>query len=93
MPIDTNNSQRPPRFGIRQFGGSLLILLTILLGLNLFLPSFGARVPEVPYSDFIQQVEAGKVSRAIVGPTRIEYILNPLVSDGLTREPSDKPHL
>jgi cell division protease FtsH len=75
MPVETNNNRqiKPPR--VRQFGGSLLILLTLLLLLNFIVPSVGSRQPQVAYSDFIAQVEAGKVDRAVVGSDRIEYIL------------------
>jgi cell division protease FtsH len=46
--------------------------------LNLaILPSFAPHYREVPYSDFIEQVEAGKVERAIVAPDRIQYVLKP----------------
>ena len=74
MPVETNheNEMKPPK--IRQFGGSLLILLTFLLLLNLIIPSLmGTRLQQVPYSDFIAQVQAGKVDKAIVGSDRIEY--------------------
>jgi len=75
MPVETNNKRqlKPPK--ARQFGGSLLILFTILLLLNFIVPSFGPRPSQVAYSDFIAQVEAGKVDRAIVGSDRIEYVL------------------
>jgi cell division protease FtsH len=78
MPVETNNNKRskkPPQ--TRQFGGSLLILFTILLLLNFIVPSFGPRLPQVPYSDFITQVEADRVERAIVGNDRIEFALKP----------------
>ncbi|WNN90219.1 ATP-dependent metallopeptidase FtsH/Yme1/Tma family protein [Gloeocapsopsis dulcis] len=71
MPVETNNNKRskkPPQ--ARQFGGSLLILFTILLLLNFIVPSLGAPLPQVPYSDFITQVEADQVERAIVGSDR-----------------------
>lgn len=80
MPVETNNNKRskkPPQ--ARQFGGSLLILFTILLLLNFIVPSFGTRLPQVPYSDFITQVETDKVDRAIVGNDRIEFALKPEV--------------
>ncbi|MGH8002948.1 MAG: ATP-dependent zinc metalloprotease FtsH [Brasilonema sp.] len=83
MPVETNNNKRqikPPR--IRQFGGSLLILLTLLFLLNAIVPSFlGPKLPQVPYSDFIAQVQAGKVDRAIVGGDRIEYVLKTQTSE------------
>jgi cell division protease FtsH len=87
MPVETNNDNnnkpqiKPPR--IRQFGGSLLILLTFLLLLNLIVPSFfGPRLPQVPYSDFIAQVQAGKVERAIVGNESIEYVIKTQNQEG-----------
>ncbi|MBE9191834.1 ATP-dependent zinc metalloprotease FtsH [Gloeocapsopsis crepidinum LEGE 06123] len=78
MPVETNNKKRPKKQPqARQFGGSLLILFTILLLLNFIVPSFGSRLPQVPYSDFITQVEADRVDRAIVGSDRIEFALKP----------------
>jgi len=78
MPIDTKNKSpmKPPK--MRQFGGSLFILLTLLLLLNFIVPSFfGPQYPQAPYSEFIAQVQAGKVERVIVGNDRIQYIVNP----------------
>ncbi|MDJ0698164.1 MAG: ATP-dependent zinc metalloprotease FtsH [Mastigocoleus sp. MO_167.B18] len=75
MPVDKNKKQmKPPK--MRQFGGSFLILLTILLLLNFIVPSvFAQRIPQTPYSDFISQVQEGKVAKAVVGNERIEYSL------------------
>jgi len=75
MPVEPNNKRPIKSPKPRQFGGSLLILSTILLLLNFIVPSFGPRSPQVPYSDFVAQVEAGKVDRAIIGSDRIEYVL------------------
>ncbi len=81
MPVETNNQKKPPR--VRQFGGSLLILLTLLLVLNLVVPSFfGPKLPQIPYSDFINQVQAGKVRRAVVGNDRIQYSIPVTTEDG-----------
>lgn len=77
MPVESNNKSPRKKPKPRQLGGSLLILLTVLLLLNFIIPSFGPRYPQVPYSDFINQVESGKVDRAIVGNERIEYALKP----------------
>ncbi|MEL6163111.1 MAG: ATP-dependent zinc metalloprotease FtsH [Cyanobacteria bacterium J06628_3] len=67
---------KPPK--MRQFSGSLFILLTLLLLLNFIVPSFfGPQYPQAPYSEFIAQVQAGKVERAIVGNERIKYVVNP----------------
>ncbi len=58
----------------RQFGSSLILLLWLLILLNLF--SFqGSQYPQVPYSKFIAQVEAGKVARAVVDSDRIQYVV------------------
>jgi cell division protease FtsH len=84
MPVETNNNKKqikPP--GIRQFGGSLLILLTLLLLLNFIVPSFlGTRLQQMPYSDFITAVQAGKVERAVVASDRIEYVVKTQTPDG-----------
>lgn len=83
MPVETNNKNpiKPPR--LRQFGGSFLILLTLLLLLNFIVPSFfGPRLPQVPYSEFIAQVQAGKVDRAVVGNDRIQYAIKAQTPEG-----------
>lgn len=88
MPVETNNKRplKTPR--PRQFGGSLLILLTLLLLLNFVVPSFGPRPAQIAYSDFIAQVQAGKVDRAVVGSDRIEFTLKPNSAVKPTPEPS-----
>ncbi|MEY3333019.1 MAG: hypothetical protein RLZZ176_1319 [Cyanobacteriota bacterium] len=87
MPVETNNNNKMKQPKIRQFGGGLLILLTFLLLLNLIVPSFlGTRLQQVPYSDFIDQVKAGKVDKAIVGSDRIEYAIKTKTADGKTVE-------
>jgi cell division protease FtsH len=76
MPVETNNKMKTPR--PRQFGGGLLILFTLLLLLNFVVPSvFGQRPPQIAYSDFIAQVQSGKVSQALITPNRIEFTLKP----------------
>ncbi|MGC8713685.1 MAG: ATP-dependent zinc metalloprotease FtsH [Leptodesmis sp.] len=75
MPIETNNKLKVPRS--RQFGGGLLILFTLLLLLNFVIPSFGPRPASIPYSDFIAQVQAGKVAQALITPNQIQYTLKP----------------
>jgi cell division protease FtsH len=85
MPVETNNKNKVKPPTGRQFGGSFLILLTLLLFLNLFLPNiFGEQVPQVPYSDFVAAVQAGKVDKAIVGNERIQYTLKGEASEGQT---------
>ncbi|NJP11141.1 MAG: ATP-dependent zinc metalloprotease FtsH [Leptolyngbyaceae cyanobacterium RU_5_1] len=75
MPVETNNKLRAPR--PRQFGGGLLVLFTVLLLLNFIIPSFGSRPPQIAYSDFVTQVQAGKVGQALIGADRIEFTLKP----------------
>ncbi|MGB7379498.1 MAG: ATP-dependent zinc metalloprotease FtsH [Rivularia sp. (in: cyanobacteria)] len=78
MPVDTKNKSpiKPPK--MRQFGSSFFILLTLLLLLNFIVPSFFAtESPQAPYSEFIAQVQAGKVERAVIGGDRIQYVLKP----------------
>ncbi|MEO1428004.1 MAG: ATP-dependent zinc metalloprotease FtsH [Cyanobacteria bacterium J06633_8] len=77
MPVDNKNKSpmKPPK--MRQFGSSLFILLTLLLLLNFIVPSFFApEYPQAPYSEFIAQVQAGKVERAIIGGDSIQYEVN-----------------
>ncbi len=70
MPVETDNNNQTKQPKIRQFGGSLLILLTFLLLLNLIVPSLlGQGLQQVPYSDFIAQVQAGlgaKISKGVL---------------------------
>ncbi|PMB45283.1 cell division protein FtsH [Fischerella thermalis CCMEE 5205] len=78
MPVETETqrSQKQPK--PRDVGGSLLIFLVTLFLLNLLIfPNLSPRPPEVPYSEFVEQVEAGQVARAIISPNRIEYQLKP----------------
>ncbi|MEO1145079.1 MAG: ATP-dependent zinc metalloprotease FtsH [Cyanobacteria bacterium J06638_22] len=70
MPIKDKPNQ--PRS--RLIGRILLALSGIYLLLNLFAPAlFGAKVPRVPYSLFIHQVNEGEVVRASVGQDQIRY--------------------
>jgi cell division protease FtsH len=65
---------QPPRS--RQIGSILLALSGIYLLINLFLPGlFGPRIPQVPYSLFVHQVQEGEVARAAVGQNQIQYQL------------------
>ncbi len=77
MPVKTNGGPSLKTPKPRQFGGGLLILITLLLLLNFVIPSFGPRPPQIPYSDFIAQVQAGKVDQALVGNNQIEFTLKP----------------
>ena len=74
MPIDTDSNRRAKTPEPGQWGRSLIIFFMWLILLNVFfvrIPDY----PEIPYSDFIEQVEAGKVARAVIGSDRIQYFL------------------
>ncbi|MFQ4141833.1 ATP-dependent zinc metalloprotease FtsH [Chlorogloeopsis sp. ULAP02] len=78
MPVDHNGdgdrqSKTPQP---RHMGSSVLLWLSLLMFLNMLLWVQPAR-NHVPYSEFISQVEAGKVARAVVDTNRIEYELKP----------------
>ena len=74
MPIDTNNNRQAKKPEPTGFGRSIIIILMWLLFLNMFLLR-GAENSQVSYSEFINQVEAGEVARAKIGPDRIRYVL------------------
>jgi cell division protease FtsH len=69
-------------------GRNLLILLLWLLFLNLFVFR-GAESPLVPYSQFLDQVDANQVSEVQIGTKMIEYTLKP--NFDTHKSPSDKP--
>jgi cell division protease FtsH len=76
MPVETEKKRpiKTPR--PRQFGGGLLVLFALLLLLNFVVPAFfGPRVPQIAYSDFVAQVQAGKVSQALISQNKIEFTL------------------
>ena len=86
MPVETNNYKRSDKAPKpRQLGGSLLILLTFLLLLNLVIPSlFGQGKAQVAYSEFITQVQNNQVEQAVVGSDRIQYTLKTQTPEGET---------
>lgn len=65
---------QPPRF--RQISNILLLLSSLFLLANIFLPNlFGPQIPKVPYSLFVHQVQEQDVVRASVGQNEIRYQL------------------
>lgn len=74
MPVDTDPNRQNKTPEPRQFGSSLIFLFWLPILLNLFLFR-GPQYRQVPYSQFIEQVETGKVVRAVVGSDRIQYEL------------------
>jgi cell division protease FtsH len=80
MPIkrDINPSPNPPRRikppQSRQIAGSFLFWFALLMLINLI--AFGQPSSrQIPYSDFISQVEADRVASAVISSNRIEYEL------------------
>ena len=74
MPLDTNNNRRIKTPEPRRFGGTWFLIFMALMFLNLLL----IQVPQATtkaYSEFLTQVEAGKVSRVEIAPNNIRYIL------------------
>jgi len=65
---------QPPRF--RQISNVLLLLSSLFLLANIFLPNlFGPQIPQVPYSLFVHQIQEQDVVRASVGQNEIRYQL------------------
>ncbi len=67
--------KKKPKFPkSQQIGNVLLILAGVILLGNWIVPQFlRPRVPKVPYSFFIQQVEKGEVLAVLVGDNEIRY--------------------
>lgn len=72
MPI----KDRPQPSRARQISNILLLVSSLFLLANLFLPElFGAPIQQVPYSLFIHQVQDHQVARVSVGQNEIRYQL------------------
>jgi cell division protease FtsH len=74
MPVQTDKNSDGATPEPRQVGSSLLLWLALLIILNLIF----FREPqhkEVPYSEFVNQVESGQVASAVISPDRIRYEL------------------
>ncbi|QLE58546.1 ATP-dependent zinc metalloprotease FtsH [Nostoc sp. TCL26-01] len=83
VETDGNGEIKPPE--TRPFGGSFILWLAFLILLNLIL--FGQpRYPQVPYSDFVSQVEAGQVARVVISSDRIEYELKSVPTTEKSRQ-------
>jgi cell division protease FtsH len=74
MPIDTQSDPQIETPEPRQMSRTIILILMWLVLLNLFFSQMSEHQP-VPYSDFINQVEAGKVARVAIAPNRIQYVL------------------
>ncbi|MGL5060424.1 MAG: ATP-dependent zinc metalloprotease FtsH4 [Microcoleus sp.] len=79
--MSIKDQPQPPRF--RQIGNIVLLLSSLFLLANIFLPSlFGPQIPQVPYSLFVHQVQEQEVARVSVGQNQIRYQL---------KDEADKP--
>ncbi|MEM9906949.1 MAG: ATP-dependent zinc metalloprotease FtsH [Cyanobacteria bacterium P01_D01_bin.44] len=76
-PTPRSNTPQDPK---TNFGQVISSLIWIMMWFFLISLVFGrvSRKEEVPYSDFIEQVESGRVATAKVGARQIEYTLKPL---------------
>ncbi|MBD2328093.1 ATP-dependent zinc metalloprotease FtsH [Alkalinema sp. FACHB-956] len=74
MPVNTQGDRPSQLPKPKQIGGSLLLWLSLLLLINSLLFRQPPYVRK-PYSEFIQQVQAGQVAKAEVGSDRIIYTL------------------
>ncbi|MFN3927317.1 MAG: ATP-dependent zinc metalloprotease FtsH [Pseudanabaenaceae cyanobacterium] len=75
-------NEDPSRNRARLIGNILLLVGAGLLIINLFFPNlFAPPIPRVPYSFFVNQVEAGKVARVYIGQDQITYQLKPATPD------------
>lgn len=90
MPVDNNNSNHntnkpsePQRSWVKKYGTSLFLLAATVLLINFgLLPNLGANRRQVPYSQFLEQVQADKVEQATIGREQIRYQLK----EGATSE-------
>ncbi|MEQ9000953.1 MAG: ATP-dependent zinc metalloprotease FtsH [Coleofasciculus sp. B1-GNL1-01] len=90
MPVDNNNSNdntnkpsEPKRSWVKKYGTSLFLLAATVLLINFgLLPNLGANRRQVPYSQFLEQVQADKVEQATIGREQIRYQLK----EGATSE-------
>jgi len=74
----------PPPSRSRQIANILLLVSGVFLLINLIFPQlFGPKIPQVPYSMFIDLVQDGEVARAYVEQDQIRFQLQP--------EEEDKP--
>ncbi|MDJ0903687.1 MAG: ATP-dependent zinc metalloprotease FtsH4 [Xenococcus sp. MO_188.B8] len=65
---------KPPGSRPRLISNILFLIAGLFLFVNLFVPQlFGNPIPQVPYSLFIDQVDAGQVNKVSVGQNEIIY--------------------
>lgn len=78
----------------RQLSAILIWGSTIFLLVNLFVPQlFAPRIPQVPYSLFIDQVEDGKVQSVYVAQNEIRYQLKPDSTASTNLDAQNKPQV
>jgi len=75
-------NEDPRRSRARLIGNILLLVGAGLLMINLFFPNlFAPPIARVPYSFFVNQVEAGKVARVYIAQDQITYQLKSPTTD------------
>lgn len=75
-------NEDPRRSRARLIGNILLLVGAGLLMINLFFPNlFAPPIARVPYSFFVNQVEAGKVARVYIAQDQITYQLKSATPD------------
>jgi cell division protease FtsH len=75
-------NEDPRRSRARLIGNVLLLVGAGLLVINLFFPNlFAPPIARVPYSFFVNQVEAGKVARVYIAQDQITYQLKSATPD------------
>ncbi len=75
-------NEDPRRSRARLIGNILLLVGAGLLVINLFFPNlFAPPIARVPYSFFVNQVEAGKVARVYIAQDQITYQLKSATPD------------
>lgn len=74
MPVEKDENSKTPKAG--HFGSSFVTLFMFLFLFHFFIaPAFRPRADEVLYSQFLKEIEDGKVSKALVGEDQIQYTL------------------
>ena len=91
MPVEKDENPKAPK--AEHFGGSFVTLFFFLMLFHFFVaPAFRPRADEVLYSQFLKEVNDGKVGKALVGEDRIQYTLkSDLPKTPATQEDNSTP--
>ncbi|MEM9904429.1 MAG: ATP-dependent zinc metalloprotease FtsH, partial [Cyanobacteria bacterium P01_D01_bin.44] len=89
MPVETRD-RKPNQPDPKQVGRGFLYLLFYLLLFNwVIMPMLRPAPEKIPYSEFLQQVEAGEVEQAQIGAEEIRYSLKAEEAEGSEAEGSE----